>query len=138
MDDNSFEIADKGWGWPFRLDGQTVCWFARGPSGFLLGPFADKSGCAVAVREDEDACNLGTRTRLSKPIGVDLVSGLKPTGITAENGALRVVQVIFRSGKNTFVVATANGVVEDVCDSDADAALREAESRRPSNGWSCP
>lgn len=140
MDDITFEIADKGWGWPFKLDEQTTCWFGRGPSGLLLGPFANQSNCALAIDEDDRLCwqEIRARAVATTPVKPDRVIGINPTGVMSEDATLQVIELGFRSGTRACIVITSDGVVEDVWDADPQVALQKAMYLRPANERSGP
>lgn len=46
-----FEMPGPGWGWMLML-GKAECWFGRGPSGHLLGPFSEEGECGRAIEAD--------------------------------------------------------------------------------------
>ena len=113
MPDNFCEV-DGGFIW-MTLLGDVPCWFGRGPTGYLLGPFSSSENCEMAVADDVAWDKSG---ELSRALTSPPLDDLRPRDTRRLDLALLDLPAVMlwridlRGGLHINVAVDDKGVVE--------------------------
>ena len=103
--------GDLGWDWMVFLN-QVECWFGRGPSGLLLGPFHNNGICMLAVQKDIRDNPPGPEGMLRFDMARDLAMVVsRETHHSAEDD-WPVWIVAIPDGETAYVITGPNGLKE--------------------------